>query len=117
MRHSKIAKAFRLAIRAMNLDLIPISEKVSANTMTAPYFPEGVSGGELLGGISKAGVIVAGGLLSEIKTKYFRVGHMGSVNRSDILATISALEYALKKCGFEIQSGEGLKAAQEVLDE
>lgn len=115
-RHAQIAKAFRSAVKALGLNIIPVNETLAANTMTAPYFPEGVNGGELLGGFSKAGVIVAGGLLAELKTQYFRVGHMGSVNRADLLATIGALEFGLKECNFNFESGLGLKAAQDVLN-
>jgi len=32
-------------------------------------------GGEILNKISNEGVIVAGGLLPEIKSSYFRIGH------------------------------------------
>ncbi len=116
-RHQQIAKAFRSAIQALGLKIIPVNEAVSANTMTAPYFPEGVIGGSLIGGMSKAGIIVAGGLLAELKTSYFRVGHMGSVNRSDLLASIGALEFGLKKCKYKFESGAGLKAAQDVLND
>lgn len=115
-RHQQIAKAFRSAIQALGLNMIAVNKNVSANTMTAPYFPKDI-GGELLAGMSKAGIIVAGGLLTELKTKYFRVGHMGSVNRSDLLATIGALEYALKQSNYTFESGAGLKAAQDVLND
>jgi alanine-glyoxylate transaminase/serine-glyoxylate transaminase/serine-pyruvate transaminase len=40
---------------------------------------------------------VAGGLHPEIKTKYFRVGHMGAVNRNDVAAVATAIERALKR--------------------
>jgi aspartate aminotransferase-like enzyme len=42
------------------------------------------------------GVVVVGGLGS-LKDKAFRVGHMGNVNRSDILATLSAVEGSFGK--------------------
>jgi len=115
-RHRKIARAFRSAISAMGLKMIPVSEKVAANTLSAPYYPEGVEGGNLLPEITKAGIIMAGGLLPDIKSKYFRVGHMGSVNQSDILGSVAALESALLSCGYKIKPGIGLVAAQEILN-
>ncbi|MBE0666262.1 MAG: hypothetical protein IH593_01170 [Bacteroidales bacterium] len=51
--------------------------------------------------IAASDVILAGGLLPEIKEKYFRVGHMGSVTMGDILATVSAIENCLKECGYK----------------
>jgi alanine-glyoxylate transaminase/serine-glyoxylate transaminase/serine-pyruvate transaminase len=116
-RHRKIAKAFRSAISAMGLKMIPVSEEVAANTLSAPYYPEGVEGGSLLPEITKAGIIMAGGLLPDIKTKYFRIGHMGSVNQSDILGSVAAIESALLSCGYKIKPGIGLVAAQEILNQ
>lgn len=115
-RHQRIANAFRSAIKAMELDMIPVNEKVAANTLSAPCYPEGVEGGNLLQEITKNGVIMAGGLLADIKSKYFRIGHMGSVNQSDILSSIAAIESALITCGYSIKPGIGLNAAQEILN-
>lgn len=115
-RHQLMAKAFREALKAMGLKSIPISDEVSAATLSAPYYPEGITGAQLLAQVNKEGVILAGGLLPEIKGDYFRIGHMGSINRADILATISAIEVSLKKGGHIFEEGAGVKAAQKVLD-
>lgn len=114
-RHQIMAKAFREAMKAMGLKSIPINDAISAATLSAPYYPEGITGGQLLAQVNKEGVILAGGLLPEIKGDYFRIGHMGSINRADTLATIGAIEVALKKGGFAFEEGAGLKAAQGVL--
>lgn len=116
LRHRKIGKAFRSAMNALGLKMIPVNDKVAANTLSAIYYPGGVNGGELLKGISDAGIIVAGGLLPDLKANYFRVGHMGSVNQSDLLATIGAIESGLTACGYRFESGTGLRAAQDVLN-
>ena len=116
IRHLKTGKAFRSAIKALGLDIIPVNDQVYANALSAPYFPQGVNGGELLSGISKEGIIVAGGLLSDIKGQYFRIGHMGSVNRNDLLSTIGAIETSLKNNNYKFDYGTGLKAIQEVID-
>ncbi|MDP6908244.1 MAG: alanine--glyoxylate aminotransferase family protein [Flavobacteriales bacterium] len=94
-RHKKMADKFRDSMRALDLGFIPKNETIMANTLTAPYYPEDVNGGEFLGGVSEAGVIVAGGLLPELKTKYFRVGHMGIVSVGHIERTESAVRSAL----------------------
>jgi alanine-glyoxylate transaminase/serine-glyoxylate transaminase/serine-pyruvate transaminase len=69
----------------------------------------------LLAAIKAEGVVVAGGLHPAIKDKYFRVGHMGAVSPGDILATVGAIEKALAACGYEVELGAGLSAAQRVL--
>lgn len=115
-RHKTISKAFRNAMSALGLTFIGTSETVASNTLTAPYFPKGIKGSDVLTAINKAGVITAGGLLGEIKSEYFRVGHMGAINRADILATIGAIETALQSVGHKFETGIGLKAAMEVLN-
>tara|TARA_B110000908_G_C10198375_1_gene424097 strand:+ start:563 stop:697 length:135 start_codon:yes stop_codon:yes gene_type:complete len=44
--------------------------------------------------MSENGVIVAGVLLPDLKTTYSRVGHMGATNKQDMIAVLSAIEYA-----------------------
>jgi alanine-glyoxylate transaminase/serine-glyoxylate transaminase/serine-pyruvate transaminase len=69
----------------------------------------------VLGHIKQAGVILAGGLHPAIKDRYFRVGHMGVVSPSDILATVGAIEQGLARVGYGFEPGAGLAAAQAVL--
>ena len=97
--------------------MIPSRDEVAANTLSAPYYPDGVEGKEFLSHVNKAGIILAGGLLADIKTQYFRVGHMGAVNRSDLLATVGAIETGLRQSGHSLEAGLMLKAAQQVLDQ
>jgi len=99
-RHSDRGTAFRKAMRGMGLTMIPASEEVSANTLSAPLYPEGVKGADFMKAIGDSDVIVAGGLLPGIKDTYFRVGHMGAVTNGDILTTVAAIDGALSACGY-----------------
>ena len=117
MRHQKIGRACHSAIKALGLNMLPTSENHAAFTLSAPYYPKGVTGTDLLSKIVKAGVVLAGGLHSKLKTEYFRIGHMGAVKPGDILETIGAIETALKACGYPFETGIGLAAAQELLSE
>lgn len=114
-RHHVLASAFRLAISSLGLDTLPADDKITANTMSAIYYPEGIDGAEFCGKVSEYGVIIAGGLLNEIKSTYFRVGHMGSVSPEDLISTLSAVEYALHKMDYKFDSGIGLKTFQEAI--
>jgi len=114
-RHKKTGLAVRKAIRAIGLEQLPANMDISANTLTAPYYPDGITGQKLITEIQKAGVIVAGGLHPENRDKYFRIGHMGSVNKADILATIGAIETGLKKCGYNFETGIGVSTIQDIL--
>ncbi len=113
-RHCLMSDAFKAAVTALGMKQIPVSPDKAAHTLTAPYFPEGVTGA-VLPLIGEAGVILAGGLLPEIRDKYFRVGHMGVVGGNDILATVGAIESGLAQAGYAFEPGEGLAAAQAVL--
>jgi len=96
--------------------MIPASEDAAANTLSAPFYPEGIAAGDFLSAASHEGVILAGGLLADIKPQYFRVGHMGSAHRNDLLATLGAIESALQKNGYALKPGTCMKAALEIYD-
>ena len=113
-RHARMGRAFRAAVAAWRLKLVPLREEAAANTLSAVYFPDGVDS-SMLAEVNRQGVILAGGLHPEIKARYFRVGHMGSVSQGDILATIGAIEAGLKLAGYRFEPGAGLSAAQRVL--
>lgn len=94
-RHKQLASKFRTAMKRLGLSFIPENDEICANTLTAPYYPEGVSGPDFLKKVGENGVIVAGGLLPDLKSKYFRVGHMGIVSNDHIDRTISAIKAGL----------------------
>ena len=115
-RHRRLSRAFKAAMAALGLEQVPTRPEIAAHTLTAPYFPEGIDR-RMLATVKEAGVIVAGGLHPRIKERYFRVGHMGVVSPSDILATVGAIEKGLARAGHRFEPGAGLAAAQEVLTE
>jgi alanine-glyoxylate transaminase/serine-glyoxylate transaminase/serine-pyruvate transaminase len=113
-RHRRLSKALKAGVAALGMKEVPVSRDKGATTLTAPYYPKRVDS-SVLGHISKAGVILAGGLYPSIKTEYFRIGHMGAVNESDILATVGAMEQGLAQVGYQFETGTGLAAAQMAL--
>ncbi len=76
-----------------------------AVTLTTIFYPEDVDA-SLVKRISELGVDVAGGLYPTIKTRYFRVGHMGCNGINEICQTLTAIEKALG-----ISTGAGVTAA------
>ena len=111
LRHRRTAEAFRAAWRALGLRPLPVSDTVAAHTLSALYFPEGVDA-SFVGRVREQGVVLAGGLLPALKTRYFRVGHMNVVNASDVLATVGAVERALAGAGHRVEPGTAVAAAQ-----
>jgi len=114
-RHRRLSDAFKAAITALGLRQVPVSPAKAANTLTAPYYPDGIDS-KVLAHINAAGVILAGGLHPAIRDRYFRIGHMGAVSPADILSTVGAIEYGLAKAGYQFEPGIGLAAAQVVLN-
>jgi alanine-glyoxylate transaminase/serine-glyoxylate transaminase/serine-pyruvate transaminase len=114
-RHKRIGDACKRAVEALGLKQVPTSPGHAAATMTAPFYPEGITGPELLPKVKEAGAVLAPGLHPGIKADYFRIGHMGAVTPGDILATIGALETGLSACGYKFKAGTGVAAAQCVL--
>lgn len=113
-RHSELGSAFRAAMRAIGLRLL-CEEEVSSSTLTVTYYPEGVLDADFRKAMAgNYGVVVAGGL-GPTAQKAFRVGHMGNVNRNDILATISAIEGSLAEQGYKFPHGAGVAAANRSL--
>jgi len=112
-RHSKMAEAFRAAMTRIGLQLL-CNEKESASTLTVPRYPNGVIDSEFRKTIAeKFGIVVAGGL-GPLTQKVFRVGHMGNINRNDLLATIAAIEGSLTEQSFQLASS-GVTAANRTL--
>lgn len=101
--HERAGAAMRRAWSALGLRAVP--GPLAANTLSALYFPEGVDA-MLVAKIAARGVTVAGGLHPAIRTRYFRIGHMGyAVTRPDMLQrTVEAVAGALRESGAEVDA-------------
>ncbi len=113
-RHKRLSDAFKAGIEAMGLKQVPASPAIAATTMSAIYFPDGVDA-SLIDKIRERNVVVAGGIAPSIRDRYFRVGHMGIVSITDIVATLAAIEGALAASGYRFDVGAGVAAAQNAL--
>src|SRR5512135_544383 len=111
-RHRALGVAVQAALKALELDQVPVKEEFAAHTLTAPRYPKGVTQADLLPKVQKVGATLAGGLHPAIRAEYFRIGHMGPTNIGDVLATVAAIETALAQCGYGLTSGAGVAAAQ-----
>lgn len=65
---------------------------------------------ELLPRVKATRAILAGGLRPEIKTQYFRIGHIGPTKMGDLPATIGAIKAGLAGCGCKFEPGVGVAA-------
>ncbi len=108
-RHTRMAKACRAGLDAINLKLMA---EVPVDGLTVAYVPEGIDGAEILARLEKGyGVKVAGGQ-DTLKGKIIRVAHMGYMDMFDVLTAVSAIEMVLLELGHKFQSGAGVAAVQ-----
>ncbi len=113
-RTGTIAEAFRQAMQAIGLKLF---SSMPANSVTAVYYPEGISDKDFRGTLRKTHNIHIAGGQGTMEGKIFRVNHMGYTDVYDCLAVVAAIEFTLKKLGYNVQIGAGVAAAQKVLAE
>ncbi|MDD2474174.1 MULTISPECIES: pyridoxal-phosphate-dependent aminotransferase family protein [unclassified Methanoculleus] len=113
-RHHRMAAAVRAAAKGWGVDLFPKLDAYHAysNTATAMRIPGGVTDKDLRGTVKKFGIEIAGGQ-DHLKGKIFRIGTMGGVGAQEILSTLAAVQFALRKAGFE--AGDGVEVAAGVL--
>jgi len=111
-RHEKLAAAMRAGITALGLELF--AERPSP-AVTAVLVPRGIDGGTIVKTLrTRHQVIIAGGQGS-LKGKIFRLATMGYADSSDVVVALSALELTLSEVGYPVKLGDGIRAAQEVL--
>ena len=111
-RHERLARATRAAVTALGLELF--AERPSP-AVTAVKVPEGVDGGAIVRVLrDKHGISIAGGQGS-MKGKIFRIATLGYADAYDVLTGIAALEFTLAELGYPVRLGDGLRAAQDVL--
>jgi aspartate aminotransferase-like enzyme len=109
-RHARLAKAVREGVKALGLKLLA-DESCASNAVTSVRKPEGVEVAALRKlMLEKYGVVLAGGQGS-LKDDIFRIGHLGLVTETDILAVLGTLELALTELGVKVTPGAGLAAA------
>jgi len=112
-RHARLAAAAREGAKALGLQLLA-DESVASNAVTAVRRPEGIEVAALRRLLlQKYGVVLAGGQ-GALRNDIFRIGHLGLVSETDMLACLAALGMALKELGWQCDPGTGVAAAQKV---
>jgi aspartate aminotransferase-like enzyme len=111
-----MGRATRSAAQALGLELLADPSHASP-AVTTIKSPSGVEVKALRKQLrEKYGVDVAGGQ-GKLADKIFRIGHLGYITPPDLMVTFAALEKALIELGVSIQSGSGVTALIDVLDE
>jgi aspartate aminotransferase-like enzyme len=112
-RHAVLSRAVKAGVQALGLDLYG-EDPERAVCVTAVKCPDGIDGDTLTKLIRKRyGIIFAPGQ-DKLKGKIFRIGHIGYLERSEILQALAVLELALGELGYPVKRGDAVAAAEEV---
>lgn len=74
--HRKAARRLRAVAAQLGMKTLT-SRGAEAAGLTAVWVPEGLTATEILQRAGAKGVVMAGGLLADVKDRYIRIGHMG----------------------------------------
>lgn len=111
-RHARLAEGVRRAVAAWDLTTICRVPAAASNSVTGVVLPAGVDPHHVLDEAAARNLQVSGGI-PPLDTSTLRIGHMGSLNELEVLATVGGLELALARTGVPVTLGAGLRAAQE----
>lgn len=113
-RHARLARATREGVKALGLKLLA-DESCASPAVTSVRKPEGVAVAALRKlMLQKYGVVLAGGQ-GALKDDIFRIGHLGLVSETEIIAALGTLGLALRELGLPVDAGAGAAAAVRAL--
>lgn len=111
-RHKNNKDIVRSGMKAIGCKLLA-EDSCASPAVTAIFPPDGVDAEKVRSEIrNRFGVELAPGQ-GELKGKLFRIGHLGYVDKLDLIATVGALELLFNELGAKIEIGKGVKAALE----
>lgn len=112
-RHDRYASGIRAFAAAVNLGIFS-SEGVHSVTVVAIEVPAGIDGDAIRKNLREQYGFVLGGGQKDLKGKIIRIGTMGDLSQTDVLAALGALEIELLNAGHKLQAGAGVQAALRV---
>lgn len=113
-RHKKTAQAMRKGFEALGFALLA-DPSVRAHTLSNLLYPEGVEDVPFRTMLAEEGVQAAGGV-GQYAGRMLRIGHMGNIDHVECVATLAALERALRRSGVDVAYGVGVAAYQEAME-
>jgi alanine-glyoxylate transaminase/serine-glyoxylate transaminase/serine-pyruvate transaminase len=110
-RHAELAACVRAAVAEWRLEPLCRDPAEYSNTATAVVMPEGTDAGEVIAAARELDLSLGLGL-GRLFGRVFRIGHLGSLNLLEVLATLAGTELALDTAGVPVSFGSGVAAAQ-----
>jgi len=111
-RHDRHAEATRRAVRAWGLEIMCRDPKYYSPTITAVIMPDGHDGDAFRALALENFNIAYGASFGPFAGRMFRIGHLGDVNETAMIAGLGATEMALALAGVPHKKG-GVQAAMD----
>jgi alanine-glyoxylate transaminase / serine-glyoxylate transaminase / serine-pyruvate transaminase len=110
-RHGRLAQATREAVRAWGLPLLASDPARASNSLSAVVVDQ-VDSNKVVKVAAERLNLALGVGLGQLRGRVFRIGHLGSLNELEVLATLAGTELALHYSGQPIELGVGVAAAE-----
>lgn len=110
-RHSRLAQGTREAVHAWGLPLLASDPARASNSLSAVVVDQ-VDSNKVVKVAAERLNLALGVGLGQLRGRVFRIGHLGSLNELEVLATLAGTELALLYSGQAIELGVGVAAAQ-----
>ena len=115
-RHDRHAEATRRAVRAWGLEILCQNPDEYSSALTAVVMPAGHDSDKFREIVLDNFDMSLGMGLTKLKSKVFRIGHLGDFNDLTLAGTLSGVEMGLELAGVPFRKG-GVLAAMEHLTE
>ncbi len=116
-RHRRLAEAVRRAVAASGLSILCRDPALVSHSLTAVVVPAGADAEAVVRGAAQRLNLALGTGLGRLKGKVFRIGHLGSLNDLEVIATVAGVEMACAAAGIRVPLGAGVTACQQFLME
>ena len=116
-RHRRLAEAVRRAVVADGLSILCKDPALYSHSLTAVVVPVGADAEAVVRAGAERLNLALGTGLGRLKGKAFRIGHLGSLNELEVIATIAGVEMACTLAGIRVPLGAGVAACQQFLME
>ena len=113
-RHARLAAAVRAAVGEWDLPLLCEEPAAHSNSLTA-VVTEPVDSDRVVAVAAERYNLALGVGLGKLKGRILRIGHLGSLNELEVIATVAGSELALAAAGARVPVGAGVAAAQRFL--
>ena len=109
-RHTRHARASRVAVQAWGLEIVCEDAREYSSSMTAFFMPDGYDADRFRAIVLEQFDMSLGVGLSKLAGKVVRIGHLGSFNDLMLAGTLSGIEMGLRIAGVPHRDG-GVTAA------